>query len=161
MGAVLGLPLLGGIAGLAGTAGTACIGGVAFFCTSQAVRLISHTSSPQTVHLTDDSDGSRTQASALTKSCNCNSSLATRVGFSLIFLFNSIFSWIMLTDWAVKLLAKWSFDYIKMSCEEGRCYGVLAVHRIGFALAMFHAILGLLLIGVKDTRVKRAAIQNG
>lgn len=67
----------------------------------------------------------------------------------------------MLTDWAIQLLAKWSYDYIKMSCEEGRCYGVLAVHRIGFALAMFHAILGLLLIGVKDTRVKRAAIQNG
>jgi hypothetical protein len=37
----------------------------------------------------------------------------------------------------------------------------LEVHRICFALALFHGILGLLLIGVKDTRVKRAAIQNG
>lgn len=67
----------------------------------------------------------------------------------------------MLTDGAIKLLAKWSYDYIKMNCDGGRCYGVLAVHRIGFALALFHAVLGLLLIGVKDTRVKRAAIQNG
>lgn len=33
----------------------------------------------------------------------------------------------MLTDWAIKLIAKWSYDYIKMSCEEGKCYGVLAV----------------------------------
>lgn len=33
----------------------------------------------------------------------------------------------MLTDWAIKLVAKWSYEYIKMSCAEGRCYGVLAV----------------------------------
>lgn len=35
------------------------------------------------------------------------------------------------------------------------------VHRICFALSLFHAILSLSLIGVKDTRDKRAAIQNG
>lgn len=35
------------------------------------------------------------------------------------------------------------------------------VHRICFALALFHMILSVLLIGVKDTRTKRAAIQNG
>lgn len=50
-----------------------------------------------------------------------------------------------------------------MDCEtdKERCYGVLAVHRITFALALFHCILGLSLIGVQDTRTKRAAIQNG
>jgi len=48
-----------------------------------------------------------------------------------------------------------------MDCDGGKCYGVLAVHRICFALCLFHAILGLSLIGVKDTRDKRAAIQNG
>lgn len=37
----------------------------------------------------------------------------------------------------------------------------LQVHRICFALALFHLIHSLLLIGVKDTRTKRAAIQNG
>lgn len=67
----------------------------------------------------------------------------------------------MLTDWAIQLIAKWSYDYIKMDCKEGRCYGVLAVHRICFALALFHALLGALLVGVQDTRTKRAAIQNG
>ena len=35
------------------------------------------------------------------------------------------------------------------------------VHRITFALSLFHFILGMLLIGVQDTRTKRAAIQNG
>ncbi|KAK4048636.1 Membrane protein tms1 [Microbotryomycetes sp. JL201] len=97
----------------------------------------------------------------MTKSCNCNSSVATRVGFSLLLLLNSLFAWLMLTDWAIKAISKWSYDYIKMNCPEGKCYGVLAVHRICFALALFHAILAVTLIGVKDTRTKRAAIQNG
>ncbi|KDE07206.1 hypothetical protein MVLG_02606 [Microbotryum lychnidis-dioicae p1A1 Lamole] len=136
MGAVLGLPLLGSLAGLGASAASAIIGGFAFFCTGQA-------------------------ASALTKSCNCNSSVATRVGFSIIFLLNSLLAWLMLSDWAIRAIAKWSYDYIKMSCAEGRCYGVLAVHRINFALALFHAILALLLIGVPDTRTRRASIQNG
>lgn len=35
------------------------------------------------------------------------------------------------------------------------------VHRITFALSLFHFILGMMLIGVQDTRTKRAAIQNG
>ena len=35
------------------------------------------------------------------------------------------------------------------------------MHRICFALSLFHFILGATLIGVKDTKDKRAAIQNG
>ncbi|GAA5957925.1 hypothetical protein JCM3765_006207 [Sporobolomyces pararoseus] len=136
MGALLSIPLLGSVAGMGGSALSACVSGLAFFCTGQA-------------------------ASALTKSCNCNSSVATRVGFSLMFLFNSLFAWIMLSDWAIKKIEKWSYDWIKMNCQDGKCYGVLAVHRICFALALFHMILSLLLVGVKDTRTKRAAIQNG
>ena len=83
-------------------------------------------------------------------------------------------------------IEEWSYNYVKMDCrDKDRCYGVLAVsltpvagcinrrhsldafnhgpqvHRITFALALFHFILGLLLIGVKDTRTPRAAIQNG
>ena len=63
----------------------------------------------------------------MTKSCNCNNSVATRVGFSLLLLLNSLFAWLMLTDWAIKAISKWSYDYIKMNCPEGKCYGVLAV----------------------------------
>ncbi|GAA5982327.1 hypothetical protein JCM10908_006600 [Rhodotorula pacifica] len=136
MGLVASIPLLGSLAGLSSSAASACVTGAVWFCTGQA-------------------------ASALTRSCNCNSSVATRVGFSLIFLANSLLAWIMLSDWAIKQIAKYSYDWIKMDCNEGKCYGVLAVHRICFALAMFHAVLSLLLIGVKDTRTKRAAIQNG
>ncbi|PKY48316.1 TMS membrane protein/tumor differentially expressed protein [Rhizophagus irregularis] len=87
------------------------------------------------------------------KSCNCNNSIATRIGFAL--------AWIMLSDWAIKQLEKITYDYLHLNCQEGTCYGILAVHRICFALSFFHFILGLLVIGVKDTHDNRAAIQNG
>ncbi|GAA99409.1 uncharacterized protein L969DRAFT_86656 [Mixia osmundae IAM 14324] len=136
MGALLSIPLLGSLGGLAATLMTSVVAGLAFFCTSQA-------------------------AAAFCKSCNCNSSVATRVGFSIIFLLNSMLAWAMLSPWMIKQIEKMSYDYIKMDCKEDKCYGVLAVHRICFALSVFHMVLGALLVGVKDTRVKRAAIQNG
>ncbi|GES91196.1 serine incorporator/TMS membrane protein [Rhizophagus clarus] len=95
------------------------------------------------------------------KSCNCNNSVATRIGFSIILLLNSMLAWIMLSDWAIKQLEKITYDYLHLNCQEGTCYGFLAVHRICFALSFFHFILGLLVIGVKDTHDNRAAIQNG
>ncbi|KAH8925474.1 TMS membrane protein/tumor differentially expressed protein [Atractiella rhizophila] len=136
MGAFLSLPLLGTAGGLLTTLFSSCIAGLTFFCTSKA-------------------------ATAFCKSCNCNSSVATRVGFSLIMLLNSVVAWIMLTPWAVRQIEKWSYDYIKMNCEGGTCYGVLAVHRFCFALAVFHLILSASLVDVHDTRTKRAEIQNG
>ncbi|CAG8498473.1 10678_t:CDS:2 [Paraglomus occultum] len=95
------------------------------------------------------------------KSCNCNNSIATRVGFAIIFLLNSMLAWFMLSDWAIKQLEKMTYDYLHLNCPEGTCYGVLAVHRICFALSLFHFILGLSVIGVHNTRDKRASIQNG
>ena len=79
----------------------------------------------------------------------------------MIFLVNSMLAWLMKTPMAIKLIEKWSYDYIKMDCTNDKCYGVLAVHRVCFALTLFHAILSTSLIGVQDTRDKRAAIQNG
>lgn len=70
-------------------------------------------------------------------------------------------AWLMKSPFAIELIEKWSYDYIKMDCEGDKCYGLLAVHRICFALSLFHAILSAGLIGVRDTRDKRAAIQNG
>lgn len=76
------------------------------------------------------------------KSCNCNSSIATRVGFAvrpsiyarhllilfqIIFSLNSILAWAMKTDVVIQLIEKWSLNYIKMDCKDGKCYGVLAV----------------------------------
>ena len=36
-------------------------------------------------------------------------------------------AWLMKTPFMIQLIEKWSYDYIKMDCEEGKCYGVLAV----------------------------------
>ncbi|KAF9264866.1 TMS membrane protein/tumor differentially expressed protein [Marasmius fiardii PR-910] len=132
MGALLSLPLIGGL----GTVASSCVAGVAFCFTSHA-------------------------ASMFCKSCNCNSSIATRVGFAIIFCLNSMLAWLMRTEWAIQQIEKWSYDYIKMDCKADKCYGVLAVHRICFALTLLHAILSLALIGIRDTKDKRAAIQNG
>lgn len=33
----------------------------------------------------------------------------------------------MKTRFAINLIEKWSYDYIKMDCEGDKCYGVLAV----------------------------------
>ncbi|KAJ7052495.1 serine incorporator/TMS membrane protein [Mycena amicta] len=112
------------------------------------------------LHL-DSGFGTTLPPSMFFKSCNCNSSIATRVGFAIIFSLNSILAWIMKTQMVIELIRKWSYDYIKMECANDKCYGVFAVHRICFALTLFHTILSLSLIGVKDTRDKRAAIQNG
>ncbi|KAH8828194.1 serine incorporator/TMS membrane protein [Flagelloscypha sp. PMI_526] len=132
MGILFSLPL----AGIFGSVGSACFAGLAFCFTSTA-------------------------AAMFCKSCNCNSSIATRVGFAIIFCLNSLFAWLMKTPWVIQQIEKLSLDYIKMDCENDKCYGVLAVHRVCFALALFHSLLSLSLIGIKDTRDKRAAIQNG
>lgn len=83
------------------------------------------------------------------------------------------------TNFAIKKIEKLSWDWIKMDCSGGKCYGLLAVgtwtskygwtadssslqvHRFCFALAVFHLMLSASLIGVKSTKTKRAAIQNG
>ena len=67
----------------------------------------------------------------------------------------------MLTPWAINKLQGLTLDYMKISCPEGDCYGWVAVHRINFALGIFHIIMGFLLLGVNSSKNPRAAIQNG
>ncbi|KAJ2956367.1 hypothetical protein NQZ79_g7777 [Umbelopsis isabellina] len=60
------------------------------------------------------------------KSCNCNNSIATRIGYAL--------AWLMLSNWAIKQLEHLTLDYLKLDCAGGKCYGILAfsilkVHR--------------------------------
>lgn len=88
-------------------------------------------------------------------------SVATRIAYALILLVNSILSWIMLTPWAIKKLQSLTLDYVKIECPTGECYGWLAVHRINFALGLFHLIFAGLLIGVTSSKSPRAALQNG
>ncbi|KAK4662978.1 Membrane protein tms1 [Podospora pseudopauciseta] len=91
----------------------------------------------------------------------CGNSVATRIAYALILLVNSILSWIMLTKWAIEKLQHLMLDYVKIKCGEGDCYGWLAVHRINFALGMFHLVLAGLMLGVHSSKNPRAAIQNG
>ncbi|KAK3318631.1 serine incorporator/TMS membrane protein [Apodospora peruviana] len=91
----------------------------------------------------------------------CGNSVATRIAYALILVINSILSWIMLTKWAIEKLQHLMLDYVKISCGNGDCYGWLAVHRINFALGLFHLALAALLLGVHSSKNPRAAIQNG
>ncbi|VUC33791.1 unnamed protein product [Clonostachys rosea] len=91
----------------------------------------------------------------------CGNSVATRIGYALMLLVNSILSWIMLTPWAIEKLQHLTLDYVKINCPTGQCYGWLAAHRINFALGLFHLVLGCLMFGVSSTKNPRAAIQNG
>ncbi|KAI1763768.1 TMS membrane protein/tumor differentially expressed protein [Hypoxylon sp. FL1150] len=91
----------------------------------------------------------------------CGNSVATRVAYALLLLVNSILSWIMLTPWAIEKLEHLMLDYVKINCPSGKCYGWLAVHRINFALGLFHLIFASLLFGVASSKNPRAALQNG
>lgn len=88
-------------------------------------------------------------------------SVATRIAYALILLVNSILSWIMLTPWAINKLQHLTLDYMTISCGDGECYGWVAVHRINFALGIFHIMMAVLLLGVNSSKNPRANIQNG
>ncbi|KAF2502365.1 TMS membrane protein/tumor differentially expressed protein [Lophium mytilinum] len=88
-------------------------------------------------------------------------SMATRIAYALILLINSVMSWLMLTDWAMKKLQHLTLDYVDIKCQGEECYGYVAVQRINFALGVFHAILALILLGVRSSKDGRAPIQNG
>jgi serine incorporator 1/3 len=51
----------------------------------------------------------------------------SHIRWQMIFALNSMLAWLMKTRFMIELIEKWSYDYIKMDCEEGKCYGVLAV----------------------------------
>lgn len=91
----------------------------------------------------------------------CGNSVATRIAYALLLLVNSILSWIMLTPWAIEKLQHLTLDYVKINCPTGECYGWLAVHRINFALGLFHLVFAGLLLGVNNSKNPRAALQNG
>lgn len=67
----------------------------------------------------------------------------------------------MLTSWAINKLQSLTLDYVKIECPTGQCYGWLAVHRINFALGLFHLVFAGLLVGVTSSKHPRAALQNG
>ncbi|KAH9815716.1 Membrane protein TMS1 [Teratosphaeria destructans] len=100
--------------------------------------------------------------SAVCSACgSCSNSIATRIAYALILLVNSLLSWLLLTPWAVKKLQGVLLDYVVIDCNGQQCFGFAAVHRVNFALGVFHALLGIMLLGVNSSRDQRAGIQNG
>ncbi|KAI7290258.1 hypothetical protein KC315_g19888, partial [Hortaea werneckii] len=100
--------------------------------------------------------------SAICTSCgSCGNSIMTRIAYALILLLNSLLSWILLTPWAIKKLQHVMLDYVQIDCGGSQCFGFTAVHRVNFALGLLHFLLGMMLLGVNNSRDKRAGIQNG
>jgi len=61
----------------------------------------------------------------------------------------------------MKKLQHLTLDYVDIKCQGEECYGYVAVQRINFALGIFHAIMALILVGVRSSKDGRAPIQNG
>lgn len=93
------------------------------------------------------------------------SSVATRIMYAVIFMVNSLISWVSLSNSLTKFVEKLTrglFKFGNMFCKDERgCIGFTSVQRINFSLGMLHLILAGLLVGVKSTRNPRAVIQNG
>ncbi|ORY01015.1 TMS membrane protein/tumor differentially expressed protein [Basidiobolus meristosporus CBS 931.73] len=100
--------------------------------------------------------------------CSCASkvfkiqgSIATRLSYAAMFLISSLLSWIMLSDWASSKYEAITYGYLTINCPDNNCYKTYAIHRICFALSLYHLILSALVWNVNDSREPRATIQNG
>lgn len=92
------------------------------------------------------------------------SSIATRIMYATIFLFNSILSWCSLSHILTDYLEHLTWGLFKIGnayCREHGCTGFTNVQRLNFALGFEHLILAGLLIGVNSTSNPRSVIQNG
>ncbi|KAJ2688749.1 Membrane protein tms1 [Coemansia spiralis] len=87
--------------------------------------------------------------------------MGTRLNYAGMLLLNSSIAYAMTTSWGIDLVKRISWGFISLKCPEGLCYGTLAVHRMCFSLSLWHIILGLLTMGVVDSRHPRAKLQNG
>lgn len=93
------------------------------------------------------------------------SSIATRIMYAVIFMMNSILSWIAVSNSISKLVEKLTWGLFKFGnkyCKDEKgCIGFTSVQRINFSLGLLHIILAGLLYGVVSTKNPRAVIQNG
>lgn len=82
-----------------------------------------------------------------------SSSLGTRLLYAAALLFNSVMAW-------VSMSANKAFLWPSKTCTStGEC-GFFTVHRLNFALGIFHVFMALIMIGVKSTKDSRAPLQN-
>jgi hypothetical protein len=62
-------------------------------------------------------------------------------GVQLIFALSSMLAYLSRTDIAIRQLEKLSWDWIKMDCSGGKCYGLLAVSGL---LLRYRQVIGSL-----------------
>jgi len=91
----------------------------------------------------------------------------TRLCYGLFLMFSTFVSFIMLTDWASTALNEalkklWFSEFFKEDMPEvpPQMIGALSVYRVMTGTFIFHAILAVCLIGVKNSTDTRAKIQN-
>lgn len=79
------------------------------------------------------------------------SGVGARIAYALLFLVNSLLSWLMLSNWAVSKL-----DLLKYACRGDECTSFVAVHRINSSLGLLHVSLAAILLYRYSP-----AVQNG
>lgn len=62
-------------------------------------------------------------------------------------------------------MSNWAYDLLNWipmvnECSEDTCYGNIAVFRITFALVLFHLVHALILVGVRNSKDFRSAVQD-
>ncbi|EGG19994.1 TMS membrane protein [Cavenderia fasciculata] len=83
-------------------------------------------------------------------SCSCCGSVLSLKKSTCTRTFYWAFSWFADID-VLQICSK----------QDNECYGALVVYRLTFGLAVYHILLALILIGVKNTENPRAQIQDG
>lgn len=101
-------------------------------------------------------------AAVICSACHCESVMATRIAYALMFCVASLAAWVVSTPALAHAIERWSLHYIQVDCAKNQnCFGVLAVHRIMHAVWWFHLVLALLSYKMQGPRSPRAVLQNG
>jgi len=85
--------------------------------------------------------------------------IAGRIAYTIIFFIVSFVAWIF-RSWAEKIL-KWVPVLNETCAQQQVCYGTFAVYRISFCLALFHAVLAIIMIGANKRGDCRTQLQDG
>ncbi|EPY52796.1 sphingolipid biosynthesis protein [Schizosaccharomyces cryophilus OY26] len=89
------------------------------------------------------------------------STVGAIISYAVLYLLNSLLSWCMLSSWFNNKLSKLSAGYLQFDCQnDGKCYSVFAVHRLSFALVMFHCLFAFILSLCNSQSTVSAKIQN-
>jgi len=86
------------------------------------------------------------------------SHIGGRIGYTVNFLSMSILAFVFRT-WGQQLVEKIPVGF--NVCADATCYGVSAIYRISFCLALFHVLHALIMIGVQKKGDARMGFQDG